>query len=35
MDENDRTAYVLTAMMALSFVMFVAGVIALAFWSFA
>ncbi len=34
MGDNDRTAYIFTALMVITFVFFVAGVIALAFWSF-
>lgn len=34
MDDNDRTAYILSAFMVITFVFFTAGIIALAFWSF-
>lgn len=32
MGDNDRTAFILAALMVLTFVFFAAGVIALAFW---
>lgn len=35
MSDNDRTAFILVAMMILMFVAFTAAVLALVFWSFA
>lgn len=34
MGDNDRTAFILSALMVITFVFFTAGVIALAFWEF-
>ncbi len=33
--DNDRTAWIFVALMVLTFAFFAAGVLALAFWSFA
>lgn len=34
MGDNDRTAFIFSALMVITFVFFAAGIIALAFWSF-
>jgi hypothetical protein len=33
--DNDRTAWILVAFMVITFVLFAAGIIAIAFWDFA